>query len=106
MTDAVLNLIKKERLEQIEKHGRDIKSDLKNNQHSQLAIGASVMCRPPAYLITREPYKRPPHGWNVDIWTKMLDKPYEERLVIAGALIVAELECLHTIKNIEVQTGD
>ena len=30
-----------------------------------------------------------PDNWNVKIVTRMMEKPYKERLIIAGALIAA-----------------
>jgi len=39
-------------------------------------------------------YQLPPNGWDVDIYKKMRNKSYKERLIIAGALIAAELDRL------------
>ena len=38
----------------------------------------------------------PPHGWNPVFWKKMIDKDYKDRLVIAGALIAAEIDAFYT----------
>jgi len=36
-----------------------------------------------------------PEGWNEERWNKMLNKSDERRLVIAGALIAAEIDRLN-----------
>lgn len=80
-------LICKERLEQISKHGRTAKYDSENNISDQLVYAAGVMateiyeCDNPA-----------PKGWEKDWWDKMLNKPYKERLIIAGALLAAKYD--------------
>ena len=33
-----------------------------------------------------------PHGWDKELFEKMVDKPHIERLTIAGALIAAEID--------------
>lgn len=33
-----------------------------------------------------------PFGWDADICNKMINKSYEERLIIAGALLAAEID--------------
>ena len=86
-------LIAKERREQIEKHGRTIKNDRKTNSEGQLSFGAALLC-------CKEPYKfydptrdyGKPKGWNKQIWVRMVSKTYKERLIIAGALIAAEID--------------
>ena len=86
-----IELIAQERKEQIEKHGRTVEQDVKLNSSYQLAIGASKLL---AYPAESNNHKLPPNGWDVDIYKKMQDKPYKERLIIAGALIAAELDRL------------
>ncbi|QGZ15907.1 hypothetical protein [Elizabethkingia phage TCUEAP1] len=41
----------------------------------------------------------PPALWNHDWWVKLCDKPYMERLAIAGALIAAEIDRQEAIKQ-------
>ena len=89
-----IEMIAKERQEQIEKHNRSIENDVKENGSYQLAIGASKLL---AYPAECHDYQLPPNGWNVDIYKKMRDKPYKERLIIAGALIAAELDRLESV---------
>lgn len=91
-----LELITQERHEQITKHGRTIEQDKAQNNECQLtdAATALVIAVPEgmenAYLQCHGNF--PPVGWNREIWNNMLKKPYKERLVIAGALIAAELD--------------
>ena len=89
-----IELIKKEREEQIIKHGRTTEKDVQQNGSYQLAIGASKLL---AYPAECHNYQLPPDGWDVDIYKKMRDKPYKERLIIAGALIAAELDRLSAV---------
>lgn len=89
-----IELISIERKEQIEKHGRTIESDVTINTQYQLADAACRMAWDPeaeGFDLMKEPLFTPT-GWNSEIWHRMLDKPYKERLIIAGALIAAELD--------------
>lgn len=84
-----IELIAQERREQIEKHGRTIENDVSWNDNQQLPTAAmllidggiknEMMC---------------PTDWDNDIWLKMVRKTYKERLIIAGALIAAEIDRL------------
>ncbi len=91
-----IELIAKERHDQIFKHGRDIVHDVKFNSLGQLSVAAGILSQKniPDYLILI------PKGWDVEIWNKMLRKPYEQRLIIAGALISAEIERLHAVNQL------
>lgn len=79
--------IAQERLEQKIKHGRTVKSDYELNADYQLVDAAIKLMQGGMHP--------EPDNWNVDIWNKMLSKGDEERLVIAGALIAAELDRLN-----------
>jgi hypothetical protein len=83
-----VDLIEQERQEQIEKHGRSVEQDVALNTKGQLSVAAGILCQKtiPANLDLI------PTGWNVFIWNRMLSKPYKERLIIAGALIAAEID--------------
>ena len=91
-----IELIAEERREQIEKHGRTVDLDVKHNTSYQLCKGATRITFAPdeegADLMTYEIFV--PDGWDKDIWKRMLNKPYKERLIIAGALIAAEIDRL------------
>lgn len=91
-----IELIAQEREEQITKHGRTVQNDVKYNNEYQLIDAANTLSMNipedilQSYLGYHESY--PPTGWKSDLWSKMLRKPYKERLVIAGALIAAEID--------------
>lgn len=81
-----LEKIAQERIEQKIKHGRTIKYDYENNTNRELSTAAAGLILGEPNLFSEE--------WDFSICNHMLCKSYEERLVIAGALIVAELERL------------
>jgi len=91
-----IQLIEKERQEQIEKHGRDSGHDAQHNDDFQLSHAASWLapeswgCNSADDVIKDQC----PLGWDAEIWAKMVRKPYRERLIIAGALIAAEIDRL------------
>lgn len=87
-----IELIATERKEQLEKHGRTIKSDVQTNTNNELIIAAGSL----AYKNIDKFYLSDlkPDGWDEKIWEKMCKKPYLERLIIAGALIAAEIDRL------------
>jgi hypothetical protein len=88
-----IELIAQERKEQIEKHGRTVRDDVRFNKVRQLASGAKRLIE-----INPDPLNAP-FDWDVDIWQKMCRKDYKERLVIAGALIAAEIDRLLNSDN-------
>jgi len=97
MKTTGIELISKEREEQISKHHRTIEKDVENNSYKQLAGAAHGLLAkdfdeyPPDY------FEVIPPGWNEESYKKMFDKPYKERLIIAGALIAAELDRLENL---------
>lgn len=86
-----IELIAKERQEQLEKHGRTIGKDVSLNNSYQLAIAAQKLLDDPGEISAGTTN---PKGWDNNIWCKMAFKEYKERLIIAGALIAAELDRL------------
>jgi len=89
-----IELMSKERNEQIEKHGYSLEQDFnyyghQNANHSDLRKAADILIKPNISDFAKQ--KRP-CGWDRVIWFKMVNKPYKERLIIAGALIAAELD--------------
>lgn len=99
MKKTGIELIAAERQEQITKHGRTLRHDKAFNNHYQLSQAAALLC----YLDDDD---KPediesccPSDWDVTWWTKMMDKPYKERLTIAGALIAAEIDRLNEIEQ-------
>jgi len=81
-----IELIADERKEQIEKHGRTIEHDVRENADKQLRDAATA-------LINKD-YHALPNSWKFALCSKMMDKLYYERLIIAGALIAAEIDRL------------
>jgi len=62
-----VELIAKEREQQISKHGRTIEKDLQQNNCYQLAIGAAKILAFPAESYH---YEIPPNGWDIDLYKK------------------------------------
>jgi hypothetical protein len=93
-----IELITKERKEQVEKHQQTIKRDVDRNAEGQLSVGAGILAQKTipdhikASLI--------PKHWDERIWAKMINKPYKDRLIIAGALIAAELDRLQATEQV------
>jgi hypothetical protein len=96
-----IELIAEERQEQIEKHGRSIESDIENNPNEQLSEAAGWLCYNEQGCADLDDVIEDhcPDGWDQALWTKMCRKPFEERLIIAGALIAAEIDRLQNIKH-------
>lgn len=85
-----IELIRAERAEQIEKHGRDLDHDKAFNADGQLLAAATALdC--PKYL---HRLRNKPRAWDKNIWERMIGKSKVERLTIAGALLMAENERL------------
>lgn len=79
-------LIAIERQEQIDKHGRTIERDVKENTNNELAIAAML-------LLDKYPSAVGfPENWDQELVQKMISKPYKDRLIIAGAFIAAEFD--------------
>lgn len=90
-----IELIAEERQEQIEKHGRTIKEDAKYNCSQQLTMGAeALICNNGA-----GDWNKFPMRWDDTICAKMINKPYKERLIIAGALIAAEIDRIQALQS-------
>ena len=84
-------LIAIERQEQIEKHGRTVEEDVRFNTKGQLSVAAGILSQ----KFIPDNMDLIPKEWNEIIWNNMLRKPYKERLIIAGALIAAEIDRLN-----------
>lgn len=88
MEKTGIELIAAERAEQIEKHGRTVEADKKFNRKRQLRQAAHALIEESAFI------NEAPEGWDKGIWSKMKRKPLRDRLIIAGALIAAEIDRL------------
>jgi hypothetical protein len=85
-----IELITEERQEQIEKHKRTITKDILNNPNKELIVAAREL------LDTHPSNMGFPKSWDKIIVHRMASKSYQERLIIAGALIAAELDRLQS----------
>ena len=86
-----VELIAEERMQQIEKHGRTVEEDVILNDQNQLSYGAVLLLKKDSHSLR---LNKRPLGWNKEIWDKMYAKTRYERLIIAGALIAAEIDRL------------
>lgn len=91
-----IELIAKERKEQIEKHGRSIHEDRVHNSELPYALTKAASSLTIYPMTTTVVEFGRPENWNKDIWEKMCKKKYKERLIIAGALIAAEIDRVQT----------
>ena len=91
-----IELIAEERQEQIEKHNRTIESDIKNNGAFQLSKAAAALIHPD-FRTAKDRFRVMPNEWDDLITLKMCRKSYEDRLVIAGALIAAEIDRINSL---------
>lgn len=106
----------KERVEQLSKHNRSIEHDVLFNNNYQLAFAAKSLLEMIPYSIGIAamppemegvpggfgwcmPSKSVPEGWSPKVMYKICSKKYKERLIIAGALIAAEIDRLNYIEN-------
>ncbi len=86
-----IQLIAQERKEQIEKHGRTVEGDMLLNRNDELTTAARALL---SNSTPRTRFSHMPVSWNDDVCIKMSKKAYKERLIIAGALIAAEIDRL------------
>jgi hypothetical protein len=82
-------LIAQERKEQIEKHGFTTEADSRYYNEEQLREAAVGVLAYDSFGV--------PDNWNVKQFQYMVSKPYKERLIIAGALIAAEIDRLQSV---------
>lgn len=96
-----IELIAQERKEQIDKHGRTVERDVAINSNHQLVKAVISMLESNG---PRGMERNCPKGWDSVLWKKIVGKPYQERLIIAGALIAAEIDRLNAV--VERGAGD
>ena len=94
-----IELIAEERQEQIEKHGRTIQQDVDYN-YSENETGEAPLVMG-AIAILKANDAEAPADWDLVTVQKMVDKTYKQRLVIAAALIAAEIDRLQALPNKE-----
>lgn len=87
--------ILEERFEQIEKHGYTTEYDINNNGHFQLIEMAHALINPYTpdvdEIIDKMPDGLHP-GMTIEQWCRIMQKSFQERLRIAGALIAAQID--------------
>lgn len=94
-----IELIAEERQEQIEKHGRSLDKDTTINKYFELLKAANGLLYSPSELSPMSIIidMGGLNGWDKTILAKMDAKPYKERLIIAGALIAAEIDRINSL---------
>jgi hypothetical protein len=100
-----IELIAIERAEQLEKHGRTVMGDYLENSSLEkpLTKAASALTVELNHGLAKECMR--PMEWSQEIWDKMMNKPYKDRLIIAGALIAAEIDRLQFAESLEIGNG-
>lgn len=96
-----IELIAKERESQQIKHKRTIADDVQYNCNGELIWAAGLLATVPDQEIEASKemlIHTVLKSWNGPILDKMVSKPYKERLIVAGALIAAELDRLNAIE--------
>lgn len=86
-----IELIAKERQEQIVKHGISVESDVTYNKAYQLTEAAAILATE-MFPSSRKRFAAMPSDWEDQRCLKMCNKPRMQRLIIAGALIAAEID--------------
>lgn len=97
-----IELIAEERREQIEKHGRTLEKDSEINTNHELCWAASLLVTTPDQdidLLNDLIFQARLQNWDAEILQRMVNKPYKERLIIAGALIAAEIDRIQRLKK-------
>lgn len=94
-------LIANEREEQISKHGRTVELDIEQNPNRELAWAASSLVNPDlADDYSQEAIvKIFPKAWDGDIVYKMFNRSYKGRVIIAAALLAAEIDRIVEIES-------
>lgn len=87
-----LELIFKERQEQIIKHRRTVDKDVAHNDGQQLVVAAIALIDPNTEQNTNDRFMNMPAVWDEKACARMATKDYKHRLIIAGALIAAEID--------------
>lgn len=101
-----IELISEERKYQIEKHGFTGEHHANHPEwyeHGQLLHASHMIA---AYgeedSITNSYKQFCPLNWDIEWWQRMCDKPLKERLIIAGALIAAEIDRVNHIEKVNL----
>lgn len=87
-------LIAIEREDQVFKHNRPIVYDLKNNRNGELLMMVDALI-----------HGMTPDNWDRALVDRMMTKTLQQRLVIAGALIAAEIDRLNLLAQVNRANG-
>lgn len=93
-----IELIVKERQEQIQKHDRTVEHDVAVNKDEQL-VDAMLLIIASSTDDNNLVVQESPQGWNGEVWQNILSKPWKERLAVLGAFAAAEIDRLNYIEN-------
>ena len=85
-----IELIDEERREQVEKH--NIENDVLLNSGFEKPLTKAASMLSVEHMTSNIIYFGCPENWSPSLWEKMCNKAYIERLIIAGALIAAEID--------------
>jgi len=92
-----IELITKERQEQLEKHGISVKNDAQFNSIMQFN---GIYVIPIAVIgILDDSFQHAPAHWDKKMLDKIRKKSYKERLIIAGAFIAAEIDRVQYVEE-------
>lgn len=104
-----IELITEERQKQIDKHGFTAEHHANNPQwyeENQLSHASELLLHPDTEDLVRPMALKGtfyPTNWNKEWFVNLMNKSEKERLIIAGALIAAELDRLEYIENQTVE---
>ena len=76
--------------------GKTAEFDTENNGSFQLVIASQILSK---FKTTIDDTFEPHFGWDEEQWSKMVQLPYDERLAIASALLIAELDRIKAMKE-------
>jgi len=95
-----IELIATERLKQIDKHGFTGEHHAQHPEwydKNQLIQAAVTLLLPE--LMPHDLVSDIPENWDYSWFTNLMERPHEDRLVIAGALIATELDRINELKK-------
>lgn len=105
-----------ERNDVLFKHERTVEQDVEINSKEQLKEAAIMLLslgseyelakdidpEDPKWMESASTWHEVcPEGWDKDLWIKMINKPYKDRLRIAGQLIAAELDRIDYVEGLK-----
>jgi len=88
--------IAKERKKQISEEHKSAEFDVLVNSESQLLSAALLL---PLAHFRKNNDEYCPEGWNLQEWRELCCKPQRERLILAGALLAAEIDRIDLINE-------